>query len=126
MSSSSTPLSTPEGPGSVSGAPNLPAGFTDTFASRYINTDGLRREAPRPGAELIAGHCGPLRADRPRGACREASSVARESAGIRSSDHQERKEHKPESDEHNHAHQRALPRQKDRHSAQMPLLAPGA
>jgi pimeloyl-ACP methyl ester carboxylesterase len=28
MSASSTPLSTPEGPGSVSGAPNLPAGFT--------------------------------------------------------------------------------------------------
>jgi pimeloyl-ACP methyl ester carboxylesterase len=27
MSASSTPLSTPEGPGSVSGAPNLPAGF---------------------------------------------------------------------------------------------------
>ena len=28
MSASSTPLSTWEGPGSVSGAPNLPAGFT--------------------------------------------------------------------------------------------------
>ena len=27
MSSSSAPLSTPEGPGSVAGAPNLPAGF---------------------------------------------------------------------------------------------------
>ena len=35
MSSSSAPLSTPEGPGSVSGAPNLPEGFTDTFTSRY-------------------------------------------------------------------------------------------
>jgi hypothetical protein len=28
MSASSTPLSTPEGPSSVSDAPNLPAGFT--------------------------------------------------------------------------------------------------
>ncbi len=35
----------PEGPGSVSGAPNLPAGFTDTFTSRYIETDELRLHA---------------------------------------------------------------------------------
>lgn len=34
---------TPEGPGSVSGAPNLPTGFTDTFTSRYIDTAGLRQ-----------------------------------------------------------------------------------
>ena len=34
--------STPEGPGSVSGAPNLPAGFTDTFTSRYVDTGELR------------------------------------------------------------------------------------
>ena len=39
----STPLPTPEGPGSASGAPNLPAGFTDTFASRYVNAGGLRQ-----------------------------------------------------------------------------------
>ena len=45
MSSSSAPLSTPEGPGSVSGAPNLPAGFTDTFTSRYIDTGELRLHA---------------------------------------------------------------------------------
>ena len=37
MSSAATPLSAAEGPGSVSGAPHLPAGFTDTFASRYID-----------------------------------------------------------------------------------------
>src|SRR5512132_3836004 len=37
--------STPEGPGSVSGAPNLPAGFADTFASRYIDTGELRMHA---------------------------------------------------------------------------------
>jgi pimeloyl-ACP methyl ester carboxylesterase len=43
MSSSSTRLSNPEGPGSVSGAPNLPAGFTDTFTSRYIDTGGPRQ-----------------------------------------------------------------------------------
>jgi pimeloyl-ACP methyl ester carboxylesterase len=45
MSSASAPLSTPEGPGSVSGAPNLPAGFTDTFTSRYIDAGGLRQHA---------------------------------------------------------------------------------
>ena len=45
MSSSSAPLSTPEGPGSVSGAPNLPAGFTDTFTSRYVDAGGLRQHA---------------------------------------------------------------------------------
>ena len=43
MSSSSARPATPEGPGSVSGAPNLPAGFTDTFTSRYIDTPGLRQ-----------------------------------------------------------------------------------
>jgi pimeloyl-ACP methyl ester carboxylesterase len=45
MSTSSASLSTPEGPGSVSGAPNLPAGFTDIFTSRYIDTGGLRQHA---------------------------------------------------------------------------------
>jgi pimeloyl-ACP methyl ester carboxylesterase len=45
MSSASAALSTPEGPGSVSGAPNLPAGFTDTFTSRYVDTAGLRQHA---------------------------------------------------------------------------------
>jgi pimeloyl-ACP methyl ester carboxylesterase len=43
MSSSATRLPTPEGPGSVSGAPNLPAGFTDTFTSRYVDAGGLRQ-----------------------------------------------------------------------------------
>ena len=41
--------STPEGPGSVSGAPNLPAGFTDTFTSRYIDTGELRLHAVTGG-----------------------------------------------------------------------------
>jgi pimeloyl-ACP methyl ester carboxylesterase len=49
MSSSSTGLPTPEGPGSVSGAPNLPAGFTDTFTSRYVNTGDLRLHAVTGG-----------------------------------------------------------------------------
>src|SRR5215468_701813 len=40
-----TSPSTPEGPGSVSGAPNLPAGFTDTFTSRYVDTGELRLHA---------------------------------------------------------------------------------
>jgi pimeloyl-ACP methyl ester carboxylesterase len=41
MSSSSAP----EGAGSVSGAPNLPAGFTDTFTSRFIDTGEVRQHA---------------------------------------------------------------------------------
>jgi pimeloyl-ACP methyl ester carboxylesterase len=44
-----TSPSTPEGPGSVSGAPNLPAGFTDTFASRYVDTGELRLHAVTGG-----------------------------------------------------------------------------
>jgi len=40
---------TPEGPGSVSGAPNLPAGFTDTFTSRYIDNGALRQHAVTGG-----------------------------------------------------------------------------
>jgi pimeloyl-ACP methyl ester carboxylesterase len=36
---------TPEGPGSVSGAPNLPAGFADTFSSKYIDTGEVRLHA---------------------------------------------------------------------------------
>jgi pimeloyl-ACP methyl ester carboxylesterase len=55
MSSSSAPLlSTPDGPGSVSGAPNLPAGFTDTFTSRYIDTGEVRLHA------VIGGEGPPL------------------------------------------------------------------
>jgi pimeloyl-ACP methyl ester carboxylesterase len=54
MSPPSAPLSTPEGPGSVSGAPNLPAGFTDTFTSRYIDTGELRQHV------VIGGEGPPL------------------------------------------------------------------
>jgi pimeloyl-ACP methyl ester carboxylesterase len=54
MSSSSASQSTPEGPGSVSGAPNLPAGFTDTFTSQYIDTGELRQHA------VIGGEGPPL------------------------------------------------------------------
>jgi pimeloyl-ACP methyl ester carboxylesterase len=45
---------TPAGPGSVTGAPNLPAGFTDTFTSRYIDTGELRQHA------VIGGEGPPL------------------------------------------------------------------
>ena len=41
--------STPDGPGSVSGAPNLPDGFTGTFASRYIDTGDLRQHVVTGG-----------------------------------------------------------------------------
>jgi len=42
-------LSTPEGPGSVTGAPNLPSGFADTFTSRYFDTGGLRQHVVTGG-----------------------------------------------------------------------------
>jgi pimeloyl-ACP methyl ester carboxylesterase len=45
MSSSSDRSTIPEGPGSVSGAPNLPAGFADTFTSRFVQTGELRQHA---------------------------------------------------------------------------------
>src|SRR5262245_37926950 len=35
----------PTGPGSVPGAPNLPAGFANTFASRYVDANGVRLHA---------------------------------------------------------------------------------
>jgi pimeloyl-ACP methyl ester carboxylesterase len=40
---------TPEGPGSVAGAPNLPDGFTGTFTSRYIDTGDLRQHVVTGG-----------------------------------------------------------------------------
>jgi pimeloyl-ACP methyl ester carboxylesterase len=45
VNTSSTRLPTPTGPGSVSGAPNLSAGFTDTFSSHYIDTGQARLHA---------------------------------------------------------------------------------
>jgi pimeloyl-ACP methyl ester carboxylesterase len=44
---SSSPI--PEGPGSVSGAPNLPAGFAGTFTSRYVDTGQVRLHAVTGG-----------------------------------------------------------------------------
>jgi pimeloyl-ACP methyl ester carboxylesterase len=49
MSSSPSDLPTPDGPGSVSGAPNLPEGFTGTFTSRYIDTGDLRQHVVTGG-----------------------------------------------------------------------------
>jgi pimeloyl-ACP methyl ester carboxylesterase len=43
--SSSTQGHTPQGPGAVTGAPNLPATFTDTFTSRYIQAGDVRLHA---------------------------------------------------------------------------------
>jgi pimeloyl-ACP methyl ester carboxylesterase len=41
-----TPASTiPDGPGAVTGAPNLPDGFTDTFTSRFVDTGEVRLHA---------------------------------------------------------------------------------
>ncbi|MGV9350305.1 alpha/beta fold hydrolase [Streptomyces spiralis] len=59
MSLSSTHLPTPEGLGSVSGAAGLPARFTDTFTSQYIDTGELRLHAVTggegPALLLLAG-----------------------------------------------------------------------
>ena len=49
MSSSSSFLPIPEGPGSVLGAPNLPAGFSDTFTSWYIDTGEVRQHVVTGG-----------------------------------------------------------------------------
>src|SRR5712692_9715561 len=49
MSSPPTRLPAPEGPGSVSGAPHLPAGFTGTFTSRYVDTGDLRQHVVTGG-----------------------------------------------------------------------------
>jgi pimeloyl-ACP methyl ester carboxylesterase len=46
--------SIPEGPGSVSGAPNLPEGFADTFTSRFIDAGDVRLHA------VIGGEGPPL------------------------------------------------------------------
>jgi hypothetical protein len=43
--SSASSSALPAGRGSVSGAPNLPAGFADTFKSRYVDANGLRMHA---------------------------------------------------------------------------------
>jgi len=50
MSSFATDLPTPQGPGSVSGAPNLPVGFADTFTSRFVDAGGLRQHVVIGGA----------------------------------------------------------------------------
>ena len=64
MGSSSTVVTPiPEGPGSVSGAPNLPARFADTFASRVVDTGAVRLHAviggDGPPLLLIHGWPGP-------------------------------------------------------------------
>jgi pimeloyl-ACP methyl ester carboxylesterase len=45
MSTDTTRPQAPEGPGSVSGAPNLPAGFTETFTSRFVQSRDVRLHA---------------------------------------------------------------------------------
>ena len=62
MNSSPTRLPTPEGPGSVSGAPHLPDGFTGTFTSRYIDTGGLRDSASPSGAPIRVSQTRPAAA----------------------------------------------------------------
>ena len=54
MSSASDRFPSADGPGSVTHAPGLPAGFTDTFTSRYVDAGGLRQHA------VIGGEGPPL------------------------------------------------------------------
>jgi len=49
MLMSSSAATTPEGPGSVSGAPHLPEGFTGTFTSGYVDTGDLRQHVVTGG-----------------------------------------------------------------------------
>jgi pimeloyl-ACP methyl ester carboxylesterase len=49
MSSSPARLLVPEGPGSASGAPDLPAAFGGVFASRYVDTADLRQHVVTGG-----------------------------------------------------------------------------
>jgi pimeloyl-ACP methyl ester carboxylesterase len=47
-------MSNPMGPGAASGAPNLPAGFRETFASRFVTAGAIRMHA------VVGGHGPPL------------------------------------------------------------------
>ena len=49
LDSASARLPEPKGLGSVSGAPDLPAGFSHTFTSRYVDAGGLRLHAVMGG-----------------------------------------------------------------------------
>lgn len=59
MTTAPTDLPAPQGPGSASGAPGLPAGFADTFTSRYVDTGEVRLHAVTggrgPALLLLAG-----------------------------------------------------------------------
>jgi hypothetical protein len=47
--SSSSDEPTPQGSGSVSGAPNLPEGFAETFSSRFVEAGDIRLHAVTGG-----------------------------------------------------------------------------
>jgi pimeloyl-ACP methyl ester carboxylesterase len=83
---------TSQGPGSVSGAPNLPEGFTNTFASRYVDTGDLRLHAVTggEGPPLLLVHGWPqlwyqFRLIMP-GLARDCSVIAVDQRGIGLSD----------------------------------------
>jgi pimeloyl-ACP methyl ester carboxylesterase len=52
MNASLSGLAIAEGPGSVTEAPNLPADFTDTFTSRFVQANGIRQH-------VVVGGSGP-------------------------------------------------------------------
>jgi len=55
VSAAATGLPAPEGPGAVSGAPNLPDGFADTFASQYVAAGAVRLHAVTGGDGMVLG-----------------------------------------------------------------------
>ena len=59
MSSTSIPHPAEHGPGSISQAPGLPAGFTDTFTSRIVQANGIAQHV------VIGGEGPPLLSSRP-------------------------------------------------------------
>jgi hypothetical protein len=59
MNSSSAPLSTPEGPGSVSGAPNLRAGFSGKEAVQAVADDLHSVVIPGTGHAAVAAVSAP-------------------------------------------------------------------
>jgi hypothetical protein len=58
MSTTIPDQAVPEGPRSVSGAPNLPEGFTDTFASRFVE---LAEQAPEEMTAALTEFLAPYR-----------------------------------------------------------------
>jgi hypothetical protein len=69
---------TPKGPGSVSGAPNLPVGFADMFTGRYVEAGGVRLHAVTGGngPPLLLVHGWPRRGTPGARRCRRSPKTS--------------------------------------------------